>query len=410
MTDVALDLAAEQAVLAVLVLYPSRWDEVASAVTAADFAGGHHGLLFQAMDELIEADGRFDVTSLASAPGVPEGLVHELITDTSPAVGLLGRHVARVARAAVARRLIHRLSDAQAALLDVDTDPADVLADLVEAAEAERFVGAMPPGYMPFADWALHGLQEPRPWVIPGVLRRASRLVLVAPEGIGKSTLGRQLAVCAAAGLHPFRLQAIEAQRVLVVDAENDPATAVSEDGTLDHASAHGVMATATRQVPGWDQSRLAVWSRPEGIDLRTRRDAGWLEAVIADHRPDLVLAGPLYKMFRRARGEDDETLGGAIQRILDRVRVRHDVALWLEHHSPKGQNGVRPLDPFGTSLWMRWPDIGVNLTPDDDGALKVGRFRGDRYRVTGLPDQLQRGRVWPWVGRWNSNGAVHGP
>lgn len=408
MTAVALDLEAERAVLATLVLYPSRWEEAATTVTAADFAGGGNGLLFQAMAALVEGDGSFDVSALATAPGVPVDLVHELITD-APSVGLLARHVARVARAAAARRLIHRLSDASEALLDVDNDPADVLADLIEAAEAERFVGALPPGYGPFADWALQGANEPRPWVIPGVLRRASRAVLVAPEGIGKSTLGRQLAVCTAAGLHPFRLQAIEPQRVLLVDAENDPATAVSEDGTLDHASAHGVMLTADHHATGWDHERLYVWSRPEGLDLRTRRDAGWLEAAIVDHRPDLVIAGPLYKMFRRVRGEDDETLGAAIQRVLDRLRVRHDVALWLEHHAPKGVNGVRPLDPFGTSLWMRWPDIGINLT-DAEGALRVGRFRGDRYRVTGLPDQLHRGRVWPWVGRWNSNGGAHSP
>lgn len=206
-------------------------------------------------------------------------------------------------RAAIARRLIHRLSEATAALLDVDTDPAGVLADLIEAAEAERFIGALPPGYGPFADWALNGAEEPRPWVIPGVLRRASRAVLVAPEGSGKSTLARQVAVCTAAGLHPFRFGAIEPQRVLVVDVENDPATAVAEDGTIDHASAHGVMLTADRHAEGWDHSRLFVWSRPEGLDLRTRRDAGWLEAAIADHRPDVVVAGPLYKMFPPGQG-----------------------------------------------------------------------------------------------------------
>ncbi len=40
-------------------------------------------------------------------------------------------------------------------------------------------------------------------WVIPALLRRGDRLLITAGEGDGKSVLCAQIAVCAAAGLHP---------------------------------------------------------------------------------------------------------------------------------------------------------------------------------------------------------------
>jgi hypothetical protein len=43
----------------------------------------------------------------------------------------------------------------------------------------------------------------PFDWIVPGLLAKGERMVLTAGEGLGKSTLLRQFAVCAAAGLHP---------------------------------------------------------------------------------------------------------------------------------------------------------------------------------------------------------------
>src|SRR6185437_5396692 len=70
------------------------------------------------------------------------------------------------------------------------------------------------------------------PWVVPGLIRVDWRIVLVAFEGSGKSTLLRQIAACAAQGVHPLRNQRFEPLRVLIVDLKN-PAAAIAETGTL---------------------------------------------------------------------------------------------------------------------------------------------------------------------------------
>lgn len=62
----------------------------------------------------------------------------------------------------------------------------------------------------------------------------------------------------------------------------------------------------------------------------------------------------------------------------------------------------MREMRPYGSSLFLRWPEIGIGLKPDgEQGDLWVGRWRGDRLE-NNWPDKLVRGQIWPWVGRWD--------
>ena len=59
-------------------------------------------------------------------------------------------------------------------------------------------------------------------WVIPGLLARLDRVMITGWEGLAKSTLLRQVAYCAAAGINPFNgARVSDGVRVLMVDAEN---------------------------------------------------------------------------------------------------------------------------------------------------------------------------------------------
>src|SRR5690606_41049990 len=67
----------------------------------------------------------------------------------------------------------------------------------------------------------LAAVDEPYAWVVPGLLERSDWLILTGSEGLGKSTLFRQMAVCAAAGINPFTAERHAPQRVLYIDVEN---------------------------------------------------------------------------------------------------------------------------------------------------------------------------------------------
>jgi replicative DNA helicase len=89
----------------------------------------------------------------------------------------------------------------------------------------------------------------------------------------------------------------------------------------------------------------------------------------------------------------------------LDDLRGRYGFALILEHHAPHGPAKDRQMRPFGSSLWLRWPEFGIALRrdPNDKTALNVGRWRGDRVKAS-WPDRLVRGKTWPWNGRWDDD------
>ena len=218
-------------------------------------------------------------------------------------------------------------------------------------------------------------------WLIPGLLERGDRLVLTGQEGKGKSTLLRQIGVQVAAGLHPFTLAKIDPLRVLYLDLENPQRLVRRAFRTL--AAAAG---DAYQADPG-----LHVRVRPDGLDLLSGDDGPWLLQLVGGAAPDLLITGPLYKL---AGGDPtEERTAKAVTAWLDRIRRDVGCALALEAHSPYGSNGgKRPERPYGASLWSRWPEFGLYLSPE--GHLR--HWRGARDERD-WPVALRRGGPWPW-------------
>jgi replicative DNA helicase len=228
------------------------------------------------------------------------------------------------------------------------------------------------------------------------MIRAGWRVILVAPEGVGKSTISRQIAVRVATGLHPFCATKIPPVRTLIADFEN-PEDVIDEQGNMARSGARRALRD------GYIAGNCYLWSREAGIDLRQRVDRARFEAVIAKVQPKLVVLGPLYKTFRSTKNEGEEQPVQEVQAILDDIRTRYGFALVMEHHAPHGTERGRDLRPFGSSAWLRWPEFGLKLlaVPEKSkhpkGSLRIGRFRKDRLPAT-WPDVLERGREWTGI------------
>lgn len=227
-------------------------------------------------------------------------------------------------------------------------------------------------------------------WIVPGLLRRHDTVLVLGSSGVGKSFLSRQVAICLAAGLHPFTLTRIEPVTTLLVDLENAP-DQVAEDaaGTL-----HG-----TTHITGVDTGdRGWIWPQPEGLDLRRRADAQLLERVIAQTRPQVLCMGSLYNAYRRG-GDSWDQAAEDVQAVLKRLRGRYGLALWLEHHMPRSATGSGHTGtPYGGTMWERWPTHGRWLRRADCPApvyLFDRAFRGDRGDRD-LPIAFKRGGRLP--------------
>lgn len=410
MTDKRYDPEAEENLLGWCINNVRDFDEIAETLTPEDFYVPANRTLFELMVDMRRHD-----LSLAMGTIVAEGrrrnldLGSELVTMQTYASADY-RHSAsllvewRAARAIEAAG-IHIAKQA----LDMTLSPEEKL----ERATSALLIDLPSTALQKLAnfyrqdEYMARPTETVAPWIIPGMLRRGWRCLIVAEEGLGKSMMLRQIATAVAHGVHPFSNALIEPKRTMIVDLENPPdiinATMRRIDGWVRHRSVD------------YDPERWSFWEEPGGIDLRSRRDQHQLRARILDARPDVVCLGPLYKAYRATAKETDEIAAGEVMRFLDELRTdpTHGFSLLLEHHAPKAQGGKRDILPYGSSLWARWPEFGIKMLPAQDArpdSVTLGRWRRDRVQDLWWPDRIDRGALSepPWVGYWtNPNTAA---
>lgn len=241
---------------------------------------------------------------------------------------------------------------------------------------------------------------EPYDWLIPHVLERGDRLIWTGTEGTGKSVEVRVFAVCTAAGLHPFDRATMPPHRVLYIDCENSVRKSRKHFRKLEK-----IARLKGRRVP---DGNLRIICRPEGIDLLSEDGAAWLLERVTAHKPDLLCIGPFYRLHHGDM--NDERSARLATVVLDKVRVKADCALISEHHAPHGDTPPRPVRPIGSSLLMRWPELGIgirgaaNADRSESGhytTVDVVMWRGARDDGYRWPQQLTfgtRDEDWPWV------------
>lgn len=386
------DIEAEEAVLGRMILRPDVIPDVCQTLTASDFYKPTHQAVFVELVNAYNAGEPLDAVALsvvcrdsvdvawlttvvAHAPAGHERLVREL-------VGLRIR-----------RDLLFAAADVEVTARDLTVDAFDAL-----DAASTRLAAVDAPAENVRDLWYLEEfINAPvsrSPWVIDGMFREGWRAIVVAGEGRGKSWLSRQIAVAAASGIHPLAVNhRIDPVTTLIVDLEN-PADSIADPVKRMRAAAGDL----------YSPERMFIWHRPQGIDLRKRSDRAQLEGVLARSRPKFVTLGPLYKAFTVKARESDEQAAAEVQTVLDDLRVRYGFALLMEHHAPKGQGGTRDLIPFGSSLWLRWPELGLKLVPSDvRGTLNLERWRVDRM-TNAWPNRIAQGTTWPWIGEWDRN------
>jgi len=398
---------AEDSALGAMLLDSEARDHVRALIDASDFYIAGNGLIFDTICDLDDAGEHVDATTVAArlrTKGLLErvggsGAVARIMAST-PSTSGAATYAEIVGRHAHTRRVMAVLAES----LDSTYGTLDPAA-LVENVSARLASVAGVPTELPtdadsIDEWLLQPHHEP-PWVIPGMMRQNWRVVIVAAEGAGKSVATRQIALCAAQGVHPFDHSDVPPVNTLLIDLEN-PGEAIKDTGD------RIIKLLRARRGSDYRDNACWIWHRPSGLDLRNRRDRAEMEVLLEHVRPQVVCLGPLYRAFTRRSREDHEEAAEQVQRALDKLRTRYGFGLILEHHAPKGLAGRRDLVPFGSSLWQRWPDMGLTLERDDDlpGSLVVGQYRGHRVRAR-WPDRLDRGVGWPWSGYWP--GGMHG-
>jgi replicative DNA helicase len=388
------NIEAEQYTLGAMMLSPQAVAEVTEVVSPPDFIRPVHQQIFHALVAMFAADEPVTPVTLLAwmrRDGTKIDPLYLAELFGLPVVAPQATAHARIVWDHAVRRNIENLGVRMAQMAGyLPEDPAELLA------KAQQMLNQMTRGMSPDGDQALSSADflaltgratEP---VIPGLLDHQERVIVVGGEGTGKTTLAFQVGYALASGVHPFVSEQIRPGKVLIVDLEN-PVEILKR-------RVRRLIRTA-EAFPGWDDRNMAIWARPGGVDMTSPAQAFKLAEVIRREQPDLVVAGPLYKML--PGGEVSEHMHATICRFWDVMRARYDCAVWLETHAPMASNGAdRQMRPLGSGVYSRWPEFGISLVKRGRGVLAVERFRGDREEGRSWPERLTRnaGGGWPWA------------
>ena len=394
---------AEVALLGHILYHPPGLRDAAAVVAPEDFADSRLGQVYGLVAGLVSAATnpsavdfltvRAEIVRRRTDPqGGPLWLDDgELAALMTSGTGRWEGPARLVVAAAVRRRMVKGAQQTIADALHVD-DPALVAQGAVERFKALRDAQA-PVGRLTARTLGevLDVEDEGYDWIIPDLLERGDRLIVTGEEGLGKSEMLRQIAICAAAGVHPFRLSAMRPVRVVVVDAENSERQWRRKTRGMVVNAARGGSANPR------DNVHVACVGR---MDLTGPGDIAALHGLLDEHVPDILVIGPLYKMLPREITTDTDA--APLIAALDSLRDRPDgPCLVMEAHMGHGKTGAGGRDPRprGSSALLGWPEFGFGLLKNSEhpeSIVDVRRWRGDRDERD-WPEQLSRGGPFPW-------------
>lgn len=284
---------------------------------------------------------------------------------------------------------------------DMDLDQVVTLID-------ETWVAALAdshaePGWKPIeglesvTDFMAHD-DDTHDWVVPGLLEREERFMVIAPEKAGKSVLTRQFVMLLASGHHPLNAdEPIQPMTTLMIDLEN-PGPIARRDFRRQVSQMDGLWQVGN--------DKAYIWHRPGGIHLGDKSDRIMLRDVVDRVEPDFLAVSPIYKAYDGLE-ESWEKQAHGVQQPFDKIREEHHCAIWMEHHAPWGEKGMREIRAIGSSRWARWLDytatlIGKGIPPYN--VLEWQSVRRDERKMT--PRKLRRGGPGEasWVPVWNDD------
>ncbi|UQS95185.1 AAA family ATPase [Pseudanabaena phage Pam4] len=396
------DLDAEVSLLAACLASKNCRIEARRHLLSADFYQPAHEVIYATMGTLDRHGREVDPVTLRAALHAGDHRPQQLAALESILVSLVGHHAGHAAAPvaeyaaiihgwALRRRLVdqgHRLIQQASSAAE---NPSRVAAESVTALSGIRDAGAGDVAALTL-DELLTGTDEAPRWVIPGLMEAGDRLLLTGTEGAGKSALSRQFAVMAAAGLHPFTGAVMPPVRTMIFDTENK----VSQVRRQVRPLYEWLARQPGAHDPG---SRVLMDCAPRRLNLSGDRDLSRLHQAIDAWQPELVVLGPLYRLYPRSLNTDDDAhpLLAAFDTLIER-----GCALIIEAHAghaeqQTGRQTSRNLRPRGSAALLGWPEFGLGLRGLPGGVAELEPWRGHR-EARAWPTRLRRAAGNRWV------------
>jgi len=410
------DVVAERQILAMALAGHDSTRERFLSLPAEAFSAGRHDVVATVLRDKLRRGLPINALTVAADAASVVGTDHNAeqvqrfvmeCSSSAPPLNTWGYYEERVRMCATstkaeqdARRFLQKL-DAADDTEQISNALRVVQEDLASASEGMVAAVTEPPMSL---QALLDEEDEPHDWLVPGLWERMDRVIITGFEGTGKSFLLAQFGLTVAAGVHPFTAEVINRDgfRVLVLDCENSKRQ-IKRRYRQVRRSVDQLREMRTMRPIDWNE-QLRFVMRPEGVDLGNAAELARVEAAIAATAPDLVVAGPLYRMHKMNINEEQSAR--ELVDALDRLRVKYRFTLICEAHVGHGgeHTGGRKLRPTGSSLFLRWPEFGYGIRAFGDAqaeehpsTVEVVAWRGSRDERN-WPRYLKHGDTLPWT------------
>jgi hypothetical protein len=356
MNDYALhDRSAERAVLAACLVSKTARQEARRHLDGKDFWEPVHEHIWDALARLDRGGKNVDpVTVLAIIKSQPEAV--QALPGLVTSVALpdhVGEYAETVRSWAIKRRIETTAKQVAQQALNPDANAVGYAASVASQFAAIRDSGVTDDVTAKTLAEVLAEPDDEPDWLIPGLLERQDRLIITGDEGLGKSHLLRQFAICASAGVDPWDTsRRFDPIKTAIFDCENTERQI--------RRNVRGITAFATHY--GQADAAERVNLRPSArLEITRDKDLALIHRELDAQQPDLVIIGPLYRLVPRAIQTDDDA--APVLAALDTIRDR-GIALLIEAHSGHaiGKGGTRDMRPRGSSALLGWPEFGYGL------------------------------------------------
>ena len=239
----------------------------------------------------------------------------------------------------------------------LETDP-----EFMKQAEERGVYSPLPPARL-LRDLRRHEGTDPAELLRHRFLCRGASVLFAGPTGVGKSSLTMQLGISFAAGVPCFGFEPTGPMKALIVQAENDEGDmAEMRDGVL-----NGIRLTD-------DQKELAL-TRVLIVHEDSKTGPQFtaiLDKLLEEHHPDLVFVDPAFS-YLGGDANSQKEVTPFLRNLLNPLIHRHNVGLWLNHHTnkpaPAKDKKAPPVDlgaylGAGSAEWCNWARGVVALQP----------------------------------------------
>jgi hypothetical protein len=363
-------------------------ETVFSIVDVADFELGKQQSIAEIIVKLL-VENKVDQMAVASeASKHAKGLMTWFMVNVKEELYSTATYCANgVREAANRRRLESTLNRALSMSVNMNRDVDEILATLTTELDTTHANISSGLTTVDFND-VINAQDDLRPWIMPNMLRTNERMIITGPEGGGKSVLVAQMCLGAAMGINTLSaaFDKHEPLRVLMLDVENDRLQVRNNMRKV-----YPVLKEMNDVQPNIE------WVDIQHIDLADPVEQQKVIKLAKERQPQLMYMGSLYRLA--PEGEKVDAAFTNISRTVDRIRAETGASVLLEAHAGHGlsndRNGMRP---YGSSMWMRWPEFGFGMVRhNQSGNIQLKNWRGHRSDDRNWPAGLRRGTVLPW-------------